>query len=89
MPMVPKRCPNADIRVEGAGLLKSGKYVVTCRASNQNIANNVAYDMCLSRGGGDFGGACNLCKGGNGGGLIDDSKAGWKKCRYASKVYGW
>jgi hypothetical protein len=89
MAMVPRRCPNADIKIEGAGFLKSGNYVVACRASMQNIASNVAYDVCLSRTGGGFGSACNLCKAGNGGGLIDESKAGWKKCRYASRVYGW
>jgi len=27
----------------------------------------VAYEKCLSRGGSDFGAACNLCKGGDGG----------------------
>ena len=90
MALVTRRCPNADICVEGKSLLKSGHYVVRCRANNgQAIACNVAYDMCLSRSGSDFGAACNLCKGSYGNGKIDETAAGWTRCKYSKKVYGW
>jgi len=90
MGQVTRRCPNADICSEGKTLLKSGKWVVRCRANGgQAIANNVAKEMCLSGVGSDFGAACNLCRGSYGNGKIDESKAGWIKCRHSKTIYGW
>lgn len=90
MAMVTRRCPNADICVEGKSLFKSGNFVVRCRANNgQAIAGNVAYDMCLSHGGASFGAACNLCRGSYGNERIDETKAGWTRCRYSKRTYGW
>ena len=84
---VPRRCPNADICVEGKGIIRSGTYVVRCRANGgQAIANNVAHKMCLSDVGASFGAGCNLCRGSYGNSNIDESKAGWTKCRYSKQI---
>lgn len=89
MAQVPKICPNADICVEGKTLLKPGKWVVRCRANNgQAIADNVACQMCMSSSG-SFGQTCNAYSGSWRNKTVDESKAAWKKCRYASLVYGW
>lgn len=81
------RCPNADIIVEGKGLFTSGEYVVICRATDKEVARNVATEICLSNYGASFGAACNLNM--DGGMRIDATKAGWKDCKYSSKIYGW
>lgn len=89
MAQVPKICPNADICVEGKTLLKPGKWVLRCRANNgQAIADNVACQTCMSSSG-SFGQTCNAYSGSWRNKTVDESKAAWKKCRYASRVYGW
>ena len=89
MALVTRRCPNADIRVEGKTFFNSGHWVVRCRASGQEVAPNVAHQMCLSHGGSDFGAACNLCRGSYGSQMINEAEAGWKRCRYSGTIYGW
>lgn len=90
MALVTRRCPNADIRVEGKTFFNSGHWVVRCRAANgQEIAPNVANDMCLSGTCSSFGSSCNLCCGSTGNQKIDESKAGWKRCRHSGTIYGW
>ena len=79
-----KGCPNLEVKIEGKGILSSGRYVTRCRAQNRKeLSPDTVIRLCVDNQGLGYAECCNLCNS-----TAATNNPSWKQCRYSKHIYG-